>query len=171
MSLGTKINRKEKTKELIKLHEPVFTSLKIDNPLFIPKCAYTPRGMDGLHIGFFESELKKGKDIYTEFVSIDLDPEDPGRNLYKWRYNPHYAEEYETAESNNSVRWLIPASELVKVDYTAEPEKETAFPDFKEFSDSANDASIKDLTVRDLAAIMLRKPVSNKEWLNEIINQ
>jgi hypothetical protein len=25
------------------------------------------------------------------------------------------------------------------------------------------------LTIRDLAAIMLKKPVSNKQWLNEII--
>ena len=158
MSLGTKINRKEKTKELIKLHEPVFSSLKVDNPLFIPKCAYTPRGMDGLHIGFFESELKKGKDIYTEFVSIDLDPEDPERNLYKRRYNPHFAEEYETVESNNSVRWLIPVAELVKVDYTTEPEEDAAFPDFKELinSDDVPDAAISHMTVRDLAAILLR---------------
>ena len=149
----------------------MFNSLGIDNPLFIPKCAYTPRGMDGLHIGFFESELKKGRDIYTEFVSIDLDPEDPERNLYKWRYNPHYATEYETVESNNSVRWIIPVAELIKVDYEIPKEEESPFPDFKELmnEDISDDAAISHMTIRDLAAILLRKPVSKKDWLNDIV--
>jgi len=33
------------------------------------------------------------------------------------------------------------------------------------------DAPLSMLTIRDLAAIMLQKPVSQKEWLNKIINK
>ena len=32
------------------------------------------------------------------------------------------------------------------------------------------DAKINEMTIRDLAAILLKRPVSNKEWLNEIVN-
>ena len=31
---------------------------------------------------FFPSELEKGQDIYTEFVSISYESEDPKRTLY-----------------------------------------------------------------------------------------
>jgi hypothetical protein len=33
------------------------------------------------------------------------------------------------------------------------------------------DAPLSEITIRDLAAIMLMKPVSAKPWLNEIIKQ
>ena len=35
--------------------------------------------------------------------------------------------------------------------------------------DPDTDPPINDMTIRDLAAIILGKPVSNKEWLNKII--
>ena len=44
-----------------------------------------------------------------------------------------------------------------------------AFPDFDEIMDPNIDAPLSQMTIRDLAAIMLKKPVSNKAWLNEII--
>jgi hypothetical protein len=31
------------------------------------------------------------------------------------------------------------------------------------------DAQFEQLTIRDLAAILLKKPVSNKKWLNKLI--
>lgn len=178
MSLSTKVttgNRQEKTDELIKHHEWKFKLLQDDSPLFIPKCAYIPKGMSELHIGFFASELKKGRDIYTEFTSIDLDPEDPNRNLYKWRFNPHYDEEYERTEpaANGHFRYLIPVSELIKVEFDQqELNNETSlFPDFDEIMDPDNDAPLSQLTIRDLAALLLKKPVSQKKWLNDIIHK
>lgn len=175
MSLTTKVtavNRPEKTEELLKHHQWKFDMLQEDNPLFIPKCAYPPKGKSELHIGFFPSELKKGKDIYTEFTSIDLDPEDPERMLYKWRFNPHYEEEYDKTEpaANGHFRYLVPISELIKIEFTKELEEEkSGFPDFEELMDPDLDAPISQLTVRDVAAILLKKPVSHKNWLNEII--
>lgn len=55
------------------------------------------------------------------------------------------------------------------------------FPDFEdEFApktesninlDANDDAPLSDITIRDLAAIMLMKPVSNRDWLNDLIKQ
>lgn len=178
MSLSTKepVNRKEKTESLFREHEYKFQLLDIDNPLFIPKCAYKPYGGSDLVLGFFPSELKKGVDIYTEFTSIDLEPEDPKRTLYKWRYNPHYADEYETTEPNTQghVRYLIPVDELVKIEIKQEetlaPEAKI-FPDFDEIMDPNADASLSSMTITDFAAIMWKKPVSQKQWLNELIKK
>lgn len=177
MSLSTKVtsgNRQEKTEELIKFHEWKFKLIGEESPLFIPKCAYPPKGMTELHIGFFLSELKKQRDIYTEFTSIDLDPEDPNRTLYKWRYNPHFEEEYEKTEpaANGHYRYLIPVSELIKIEIepTNETSEQALFPDFDEIMDPDADAPLSQMTVRDLAAILLKKPVSHKKWLNQIVN-
>ncbi len=176
MSLSTKstVNRQEKTEELIKHHQWKFDLLQEDSPLFIPKCAYYPKGKNEHHIGFFPSELRKAKHIYTEFTSIDLDPEDPNRTLYKWRYNPHYEEEYDKTEivGNNQFRYLVPVSELVKIEFDQEekePEQLVLFPDFDQIMDPNMDAPFSQMTIRDLAAIILQKPVSQKTWLNDLI--
>jgi hypothetical protein len=118
--------------------------------------------------------FKKGKDIYTEFTSIDLEPEDPTRTLYKWRFNPHYEEEYDKTDPapNGHFRYLIPISELIKVEFEKPSEAPTGvFPDFDEIMDPNNDAPLSQITVRDLAAIMLKKPVSQKKWLNDLISK
>lgn len=164
------INRKEKTAELIKFHEKKFITNGINEPKFIPKCAYQPRGLDGLHLGFFESELKKPADIYTEFVSIELDPEDPDRNLYKWRYNPHYAEEYEATKpnANGHVRYLIPVAELIKIEELQV--EESPFPDF-DLMNPENDEPFARMTMKDFCAITWKRPLSDKKWLNDLINQ
>ena len=100
-----------------------------------------------------------------------MDPEDPTRTLYKWRFNPHYEEEYEKTEpaANGHFRYLIPVSELIKIEIE-QPEPVNEFPDFDEIMDPDTDAPIGQLTIRDLAAIMLKRPVSQKKWLNDIIN-
>ena len=78
----TPAERKKKVKELFSEHEEYFTSNNIKHPLYIPKMAYRPPGKDEKHISFFPSELQKGEDIYTEFVSIEYDSEDPKRTLF-----------------------------------------------------------------------------------------
>ena len=100
--------RKSKVAELKKEHKDI-----PDDALYIPKMAYRPSGKDELHISFFPSELEKGKDVYTEFVSIDYESEDPKRTLYLWKYNKHWGEEYERIESSSGFqRHIIPVAEL-----------------------------------------------------------
>jgi len=104
--------RKAKVAELFKEHSKYFKDAGID-PLYIPKMAYRPSGKDELHVSFFPSELQKGSDIYTEFVSIEYDSEDPKRTLYLWKHNPHFEEEYELVTSKSGFeRYMIPVAEL-----------------------------------------------------------
>ena len=105
--------RKAKVQELRKEHEDYFQKMGIINALYIPKMAYRPSGKDELHVSFFPSELQKGKDIYTEFVSIEYDSEDPKRTLYLLRHNADWAEEYEIITSSSGFeRHIVPVSHL-----------------------------------------------------------
>jgi len=75
--------------------------------------AYRPPTKDEKHVSFFPSELQKGEDIYTEFVSIAYDSEDLKRTLYLLKHNPHWSEEYELVTSKSGhERHIIPIGEL-----------------------------------------------------------
>jgi len=155
-------------------HQPVFDAHGLSNALFYPKMAYKPKGKDELYISFWASEFRKGDNIYTEFVDREYNSEDIERNLWLWRYNPHWEQEYEQTEPNAAghVRYLVPVSELVKVNI---PEESFVFKattgelDISEIDTS--DPLISEMTMRDFVAIMTGKPVSNKAWLNEIIKK
>jgi hypothetical protein len=167
------MDRKAKTQELLKHHKHTFDKIKEKKPYFVAKCAYKPKGKDELFLGFFDSELKSGQNIFVEFTSSSLEPEDPNRTLYKWVHNPHYKEEYEMIEgaTAGSERYLIPASELIvinKVDKeTIKRDSTKTFPDFE--LDPNTDAPLQSMTIRDFVAIMHKKPVSHKDWLNTLI--
>jgi len=178
MSL-TPEERKDRLKTLKDFHQETFRELGIADANFIPKLAYKYSGVTEKHIGFFPSEVGKGMDIYIELTSSDLLPEDPERTLYKWRFNPNYQEEYEALEKDGTTRYMIPVSELILMKNNApeiiidqkykEPNK------VKEFSfsnaDENEDAPISEITIRDYAAIIWKKPISNKNWLNNLINK
>ena len=105
--------RKAKVQELRKEHENYFEKSNNKNALYIPKMAYRPSGKDELHVSFFPSELQKNKDIFTEFVSIEYDSEDPKRTLYLLEYNPTWDQEYEIVTSSSGFeRHIAPVSEL-----------------------------------------------------------
>ena len=121
----TPAERKAKVKELREEHEDYFKKEGIINALYIPKMAYRPSGKDELFVSFFPSELEKGIDIYTEFVSISYESEDPKRTLYLVKHNPHWKEEYELITSNSGFeRHLIPVNELIVInDITSRKEE------------------------------------------------
>ena len=109
----TPAERKAKVAKLREEHEDYFQTEGKINALYIPKMAYRPTGKDDLHVSFFPSELEKNEDIYTEFVSIDYESEDPKRTLYLHKYNPHWKDEYEMITSSSGFqRHIIPVSEL-----------------------------------------------------------
>jgi len=106
--------RKAKVLELKKEHEPYFNKTRSGyDAVYIPKMAYRPTGKDDLHISFFPSELEKNSEIYTEFVSIEYDSEDPKRTLYLYEYNKNWKDDYELVTSNSGFqRHIVPVSEL-----------------------------------------------------------
>ena len=185
------LERKEKIANLYAYHIPTFEKLKVENPFFIPKVCYRDKNLGVKVISFFPSEVKRGTDIYVEFSTKDCDIEDPERILYKWKYNPYYSEEYQLSEPHNATadrRYLVPISELIAYKRVSNNEtpigkESNPFSDLKpnlstkvsdelefELPNADLDLPFDQLTIRDLAAILLRKPVSMKLWLNEIIN-
>ena len=86
-------NRKEKVAELRKFQQPVFDALGISDAYYSPKLSYIPKGQNEKHVGFYESELKRG-DIYLEFVDASLTPEDQNRHLYVLKTNPYILQLY-----------------------------------------------------------------------------
>lgn len=166
-------DKRQKIKRLREFHQKTFDELGVPDAIFIPKMAYRPYGKTELHIGFFASEMGKGDDIFVEFCSKDNDPEYEDRGLYRWRYNPHFEEEYEKTEplsTTGSVRYLVPIAELVKVKSYKQNDGEVESK-LEEMPNLDIDLPLNQITLRDLAAILLKKPVSKKDWLNQIISK
>jgi hypothetical protein len=165
--------RKKRIQDLYEHQMEKFMQENVSEPLFIPKMAYKPATKDEKHITFFASELERAeyyevpKNVYTEFISSEYIPEDPKRTLYKWVFNPHWRTEYDVIEATESIqeRYMIPVAEL-RIVQQAAAQKEIKLPSLDL---GPTDEPFNMLTIRDLAAIMLKKPVSNKQWLNEII--
>ena len=79
-------------------------------------------------------------------------------------------------EGTGHIRYLVPVEELKVIKrYSPEAmittEKEVKLKPALDFSlpNPETDPPFNEMTIRDLAAIMLGKPVSNKPWLNDII--
>lgn len=112
--------RQENQKILMATHLPTFKKLNIVDPLFIAKSAWAPPG-EALKMQFFPSELKQGKDIYTELSDFNGVSEDVNHTLYKLKHNPFYAEEYpleqKTSKSGNDYEvYVVPIEDLVAID-------------------------------------------------------
>lgn len=121
--------RKEKEKEFFIQHMDTFRALKIADPFFAIKTAFFQKGKFGRQVQFFESELTKGEDIYIEFydnvkdgngTDVNIIPMHSDRQLFKYRYNPFFAEEYEQKENmsgkgENYITYTVPVSELLVV--------------------------------------------------------
>lgn len=121
--------RKEREKEFFVQHMDTFRTLKLNDPFFIIKTAFFQKGKYGRQVQFFESEIGKGEDIYVEFYDnvtddkgtvTDVTPFTSDRQLFKYKYNPFYAEEYETKPGTNFkgepyILYTVPVSELIAV--------------------------------------------------------
>lgn len=121
--------RKEREKEFFVQHMDTFKAIGNPDPFFIIKTAFFQKGKFGRQVQFFESEIGKGEDIYIEFYDnvtddkgavIDVTPFTPDRQLFKYKYNPFYMEEYETKSGTNFkgepyILYTVPVSEMIAV--------------------------------------------------------
>lgn len=224
--------RKTREKEFYVNHIETFKKVGESDPAFLIKTAFFQKGKYGRQVQFFESELNKGQDLYIEFYDnvtdnsgtvVDVKPFYENRQLFRYRYNPFYSEEYDkksgvsSAGSDYSL-FTVPLQELLAVNpdgstlsyglfekRLAEIEEKKKgsdfdidlprlqnslvdnndFPDFTEelkpktnnsVSEIKSIPSIPDvlyseMTIADYAAIMWKKPVSNRQWLNELITK
>jgi hypothetical protein len=186
MANPTPQERKEATFELRKAQQPIFDALGIPNATYIPKMAHHVSGLTGIHMGFFESELNHGNDVYTEKVSMQMESEDTERTLYKWRYNAHFKSELapSDAEISKSTRYYVPVDELLKIQMPVnkkrgpykkkvktEVTEEIKTPIRTIIIDSTEDLPMEAMTIRDYIAIHTGNPVSSKHWINDIVTK
>jgi hypothetical protein len=154
--------RKAKVLELRKEHEDYFQISGNINALYIPKMAYRPSGKDELHVSFFPSELQKGKDIYTEFVSIEYDSEDSKRTLYLLKHNDHWAEEYEKVTSSSGFeRHIVPVSELKVMNDVTDRNSPIKEPEF--IKDPENREIVDVLIGIERALLSINKKLINRK--------
>ena len=121
------MSRKEKEKEFFAHHMDKFRKAQVTDPFFAIKTAFFQKGKYGRQVQLFEGELKRGEDIYIEFIDIMRDAlgKETGiehafedRPLFKYKHNPYFAEEYDVKEGTNSngdnyFAYTIPLSELM----------------------------------------------------------
>lgn len=176
-------DRKEKVALLRLHHQPVFEALNISSATFIPKMAHFVSGLRGKHMGFFESELSHGNDVYTEMINRSWDSEDSTRTLYKYRSNPHFRDELATSDpdKNGNVRYFVPMDELEIVEAPIHKPKrkkkvgkiQTRKPDtninVSESGDESEDFPMNEMTCKDYIAVHTGMPVSEKQWINDIV--
>lgn len=176
--MSSTIDRKEQTRKLREYHQSTLDAIGAADVYFLGKLFYIPKGKSEKYIAFFHSEVSKGNDIYLEDCDRDNNPQDPERTLYKYKYNPHFEEEYEKTEpaTNGAVRYLVPVMELQTINVqgsskTQENGKVKIKTNQLSVPDPEEDLPIGQMTVRDFAAIMLKEPVSRREWLNDLIKR
>lgn len=121
--------RKEKENEFFVDHIETFRKLGLPDPFFTIKTAFFQKGKYGRQVQFFQWELEKDQDIYVEFYDnvndmnnkvVDIKPMNADRQLFKYKLNKYFAEEYEKKESTNSqgepyFTYTVPVNELLAV--------------------------------------------------------
>jgi hypothetical protein len=188
MKEKVKLDRDVVLTALKQRNEENFKNLGLLDPYFVAKLAYKPTGKNEMLVSMFISELERKDGVYIEFIDFDNHPVHDKPVLYKYRHNPYYKTEYvydPPREKKNFETYLVPVSELEivggklpmdisepkvevkpKISIPAEMRQENESP-----LSEKEDVHYSELTVRDIAAMILKKPVSNKKWLNQLIAQ
>lgn len=121
--------RKEKENDFFVEHIETFRKLGLPDPFFTIKTAFFQKGKYGRQVQFFQWELEKEQDIYVEFYDnvtdsnnriVDVKPMNADRQLFKYKFNRYFAEEYEKKENTNSqgepyFTYTVPVNELLAV--------------------------------------------------------
>ena len=123
------MSRKEKEKEFFAYHMDKLRKAQVTDPYFVLKTAFFQKGKYGRQVQLFDGELKRGEDIFIEFIDVirddsgkeqGVEPAFEDRPLFKYKNNPYFAEEYDVKEGTNSsgnnyFAYTIPVSELMVI--------------------------------------------------------
>lgn len=152
--------RESTQKEAIEYQSKKFPNLELKKGTFYAKPVYEVRGVKC--VSMYDRELTSN--YYMELVQQQYaGPYSPERTLYKWNGNKDVLPQY---KSQTEDRYHLPISELVPVkpdNFSDELEDIMALID--------SDGNMRELTIKDHCAIIWKKPVSEKEWLNNLIKQ
>lgn len=187
----------EITSEFKPFWQPLFDNMGVNNPTFGAKLGYLGKEfMEGGKrvpaVRFFPNELSSGNDYYLELYDWDQNfYHAEARVLYRLAFDPDWKNQTDKYVEVPSDKLPVPTyavkiSDLEIVNTTpatakypemaAEkglvPELPGLFEEEEEdlFSEKEDDHYTK-MTVRDLYCIMQNVPLSNKKWLNTLINK
>lgn len=116
-------------------------------------------------VGIFPNEFLKENGFYLELVDTNLDPVENPRKIYRVPMIENYEDVYELLPKGT---YAFPMEELELV------EQKILAPEFEvdtQILNKVKDENISNMTITDFAAIMWMKPVSEKSWLNNLIEQ
>lgn len=173
--------RRRRVAELRKYHQEYFNSIGKPDVTFRTKMRYGKPPISK----FYEAEINETVPIYIEWASRNIVPEDD-RRLYRYDPNPNYRLDYEITVDPDGKEWFtIPMDRFVLVkegEHDPKPVVETVKEETKpqvnleldfdfELINPDEDCPMENITLRDWAALLLKAPVSRKEWLNKIIKE
>lgn len=168
--------KKQKLEEIRDYHQSLINNLGIPRTDFNMKMPFYDKQARYV-VGIFASEFRKEKGFYFELITRDLEPADPNRTVYRIPFNNSFEEEYELNEKGS---YLVPLEELRAIDAQSvavsgtsallEKPKQAPKPTAAYKAPAPmEDAPYAEMTIRDFYAIHTGKPVSTKNWLNELI--
>lgn len=168
---ATNTTRSDKTRTYRERFKPIFEQLKVSEMSFYPKMLFQRNRL--LCVALYKNELERTEGFYTVIVDPQFDPLDGEFKLYHLKQNPKYATEYSLLETD---KWAIPYDafeevdmQLLMLDSLRNQPIKTDIP--IQLDNTDVDSPMSDMTVRDFAAITWRVPVSNKDWLNQMIKE
>lgn len=166
LSVGklTQAEKKEKIHIYYEFHSKLLDQYGISEKDFNVKMPFFDRGTKV--VGLFPNEFTKENGFYFEFIDSNIDPIDPKRRLYKMPTTPNYEHVYPLSPKGT---YTVPITDLEEVNPQLINKVIEEF-NFKT-PNQENDENIDRLTIKDLAAILWQQPVSEKNWLNELINK
>jgi hypothetical protein len=182
---------KEITNEYLPFWQNLFNHMGISSPKFGSKLCYMGKEFGDERVEcvrFWSSELSCGQDFYIEMFDWDQEHYDrKNRKLYRlvnnpnWKLNPAKYVEVETSgDGKTSITYAVRLTDLELVNSTPvtaayaevvtlpeESEEDLFVGMFSEKEDSHYSA----MTMRDHYCIQHNVPMSNKEWLNDLIKK
>lgn len=168
----TNEERKKRVAELKEHHQSYFDSIGESKARFTAKMLYgNPEKSK-----FFYSEIGNDSPLYVEFVTRDYVPQ-AARNLYVYKFRADYDSFFIKEQTESGLEmYVVPFENFTKVASDEEPVKQLGIAqgsldlDF-DIINPDEDCPMDNITLRDWASILLRVPVSRKEWLNKLIKE
>lgn len=160
--MSNKEIRERLMNEMIEYHNNKNPGLNLTPKIFYPKIKYS-RG-----IFLYERELALPEFYFELTDSNYTGPIDSNRTLYQWIGNEFKKEEYTKNESSFGTSYTVPFEEFIEYKHiTTEkvPEK------LELYDSTVRDSPYEKMTMRDYCAIQWMRPVSEKQWLNDLIKQ